>query len=58
MNPSRDILKAICAMLIAGDQKEQAYFSWYALGVGGTMVVLILGFSLLSEGLQQRARRN
>lgn len=33
VNPSRDILKAICAMLIAGDQKEQAYFSWYALGV-------------------------
>ena len=31
---------------------------WYALGVGGTMVLLILGFSLLSEGLQQRARRS
>ena len=32
--------------------------SWYALSVGGTIVLLILGFSLLSEGLQQRGRRN
>ena len=31
---------------------------WYALSVGGTIVLLILGFSLLSEGLQQRSRRN
>ena len=31
---------------------------WYALSVGGTIVLLILGFSLLSEGLQQRDRRN
>ena len=31
---------------------------WYALGVGGTMVLMILGFSLLSEGLQQRSRRS
>ena len=30
---------------------------WYALSVGGTIVLLILGFSLLSEGLQQRGRR-
>ena len=30
---------------------------WYALGTGGTIVLLILGFSLLSEGLQQRRRR-
>ncbi len=30
---------------------------WYAIGVGGTIVLLILGFSLLGEGLQQRARR-
>ncbi len=30
---------------------------WYALSVGGAMVLLILGFSLLSEGLQQRQRR-
>ena len=30
---------------------------WYALSVGGTIVLLILGFSLLSEGLQQRRRR-
>ena len=31
---------------------------WYALSVGGTIVLRILGFSLLSEGLQQRGRRN
>ncbi|MCQ4769561.1 ABC transporter permease [Intestinimonas massiliensis] len=31
---------------------------WYALSVGGTIVLLILGFSLLGEGLQQRGRRN
>ena len=30
---------------------------WYALCVGMTIVLLILGFSLLSEGLQQRRRR-
>ncbi len=29
---------------------------WYALGVGGSMVLLILGISLLTEGLQQRNR--
>lgn len=26
---------------------------WYALGVGGVIVLLVLGFSLLGEGLQQ-----
>jgi peptide/nickel transport system permease protein len=31
---------------------------WYALGAGGAIVLLILGFSLLGEGLQQRQRRN
>lgn len=31
---------------------------WYALSVGGAIVLLILGFSLLSEGLQQSSRRN
>lgn len=30
---------------------------WYALFVGFTIVLLILGFSLLGEGLQQRRRR-
>lgn len=30
---------------------------WYALCTGGAIVVLILGFSLLSEGLQQSSRR-
>jgi len=40
---------------------SQTYLSsapWYAIGVGGTIVLLILGFSLLSEGLQQRGARN
>lgn len=27
---------------------------WYALGTGGAIILLILGFSLLSEGLQHR----
>ncbi len=31
---------------------------WYAGFVGLTMVLLILGFSLFGEGLQQRSRRN
>ena len=30
---------------------------WYALFVGLTIVLLILGFSMLGEGLQQRGRR-
>lgn len=30
---------------------------WYAFSVGGVIVLLILGFSLLSEGLQQSGRR-
>ena len=30
---------------------------WYALSVGGTIALLILGFSLLSEGLQRRSRQ-
>ena len=30
---------------------------WYALSVGGTIALLILGFSLLSEGLQRRAQQ-
>lgn len=29
---------------------------WYALGTGGTIIVLILGFSLLAEGLQRNNR--
>lgn len=40
---------------------SQTYFQsapWYALGSGGAIVLLILGFSLLSEGLQRRARRD
>lgn len=40
--------------------ESQTYLTsapWYALSVGGTIVVLILGFSLLSEGLQQSSRR-
>ncbi len=30
---------------------------WYALGTGAVMVLLILGFSLLGEGLQRMGRR-
>ena len=30
---------------------------WYALGTGGAIVLLILGFSLLSEGLQLKGQR-
>ena len=30
---------------------------WYAFSVGGTIALLILGFSLLSEGLQRRAQQ-
>lgn len=30
---------------------------WYALGAGGAIILLILGFGLLSEGLQKNARR-
>lgn len=40
--------------------ESQTYLNsapWYALSVGGAIVVLILGFSLLSEGLQQTSRR-
>ena len=40
---------------------SQTYFQsapWYALGTGGAIVLLILGFSLLSEGLQQLQRRS
>ena len=30
---------------------------WYALCTGGTMVLLILGFSMLGEGISQSDRR-
>jgi peptide/nickel transport system permease protein len=38
-------------------QESQTYLKsapWYAISVGLTIVFLILGFSLLGEGLQQR----
>ena len=34
--------------------ESQSYFfsaPWYALGAGGTIVLLILGFGLISDGL-------
>ena len=37
--------------------EAQTYFfsaPWYALSAGGTIVLLILGFSLLSDGLGER----
>ena len=40
---------------------SQTYLSsapWYALCTGLAIVLLILGFSLLGEGLQQASRRN
>jgi peptide/nickel transport system permease protein len=40
---------------------SQTYFQsapWYALSAGGAITLLILGFSLLSEGLLQRQRRD
>ena len=39
--------------------ESQSYFfsaPWYALSAGGTIVALILGFSLISEGLEGRSR--
>ena len=30
---------------------------WYALGTGAAIVLLILGVSMLGEGLQKKARR-
>jgi peptide/nickel transport system permease protein len=30
---------------------------WYALGTGLAVVLLVLAFSLLSEGIQQGSRR-
>lgn len=40
--------------------ESQTYLNsapWYALSVGGTIVLMMLGFSLLAEGLQQTDRR-
>lgn len=44
-------------MLADGQSYLLRGLPWYALFVGITIVLLILGFSLLGEGLQQRARR-
>ena len=50
--------QASLGSMLSDSQTYLGSAPWYALSVGGTMVLMILGFSLLSEGLQQRARRN
>lgn len=49
---------ASLGLMLSDSQTYLKSAPWYALSVGLTMVVLILGFSFLSEGLQQRSRRN
>ena len=43
--------------MLNDSQTYLAKCPWYALGTGFTIVLLILGFSMLSEGLQQSGRR-
>ena len=50
--------QASLGSMLSDSQTYLGSAPWYALGVGGTMVLMILGFSLLSEGLQQRSRRS
>ena len=40
--------------MLSESQSYMATAPWYVLCTGGTIVLLILGFSLLGEGLQQR----
>lgn len=49
---------ASLGLMLSDSQTYLKSAPWYALSVGGTMVLMILGFSLLSEGLQQRSRRS
>lgn len=49
---------ASLGLMLSDSQTYLKSAPWYALCVGLTMVLLILGFSFLSEGLQQRSRRN
>ena len=46
--------QASLGSMLSDSQTYLGSAPWYALSVGGTMVLMILGFSLLSEGLQQR----
>ncbi len=49
--------QATLGSMLSDSQTYLKSAPWYALSVGCTMVLLILGFSLLSEGLQQSGRR-
>ena len=42
--------------MLSESQSYMATAPWYVLCTGGTIVLLILGFSLLGEGLQQGRR--
>ena len=46
--------EASLGLMLSDSQTYLQSAPWYALGAGGAVVLLILGFSLLSEGLQQR----
>ncbi len=48
---------ASLGLMLSESQSYLKSAPWYALCVGLSMVVLILGFSFLGEGLQQRSRR-
>lgn len=49
--------KASLGSMLNDSQTYLGNAPWYALGTGGTIVLLVLGFSLLSEGLQQMERK-
>lgn len=46
--------EASLGLMLSDSQTYLQRAPWYALGTGGAVVLLILGFSLLSEGLQRR----
>ena len=46
--------EASLGLMLSDSQTYLQSAPWYALGAGGAVVLLILGFSLLSEGLQRR----
>lgn len=50
--------RASLGLMLSDSQTYLKSAPWYALSVGATMVLMILGFSLLGEGLQQKKRRS
>lgn len=46
--------EASLGLMLSDSQTYLRSAPWYALGTGGAIVLLILGFSLLSEGLQRQ----